>query len=198
MFSRVRSVDWPEKVLFIYLAWDHKMWKTCKGLKPFWLHCIFQLIWDRQRLSKQTQLHSARLKSCQHSSTVFLDFWRCINIAGCIKAEWITFPVKAVGVMGYRRWVWRRHTSQRDSHSGRQSLNWEEAARFLFSAFGFVYLTFCHFRSFSFSSLPSCSVLLLHLVFCSELSNLDQLDPKRHILQYWWQLNLLRFWSSRC
>lgn len=165
--------------------------KKCKGLKPFWLHCIFQLIWDRQRLSKQTLVHSACLKPCQHSSTVLLDFWRCINIAGCIKAEWITFPVKAVGVMGYRRWVWRRHASQRDSLWGRKSSNWEEAASCL-ARFALFISHFVILGSFSFSSLPSHSVLLLHLEFRSELYNLDPARSRKTILEYWWQLNLLR------
>lgn len=142
--------------------------------------CIFQLIWDRQRLSKQALLHSACLKPCQHSSTLFLDFWRCINIAGCIKAEWITFPVKAVGVMGCRRWVWRRRTSQRDSRSVRESSDWEEAARFSFSAVCFVYLTFCALRI----------LFLLRVEFCSALSILD---PARYRETYFRILMTAKF-----
>lgn len=87
---------------------------------------------------------------------------RCTNIAGRFKA-YITFPVRAVGVMGYRRGVWQTNISPWDSHLPCKASDWKWAGSFLFCLL--VCLSYILSSSLCFHSFSSIAPFFIPYVF---------------------------------
>lgn len=87
---------------------------------------------------------------------------RCTNIAGRFKV-YITFPVRAVGVMGYRRGVWQTNISPWDSHLPCKASDWKSAGSFLFCLL--VCLSYILSSSLCFHSFSSIAPFFIPYVF---------------------------------